>query len=110
MSRDITLPNCISCIIEHLIWDLAEEPPTPFLPFHERPGLCPTWAIPMVPILQIHTQTPPIQMSSLGYQLGHFSKYSHIEKYRTQDHGAGGRPIGSFTKIHTTIPAITNNA
>ena len=36
-----------------------------------------------------------------------FSKYSHIQKYKTQDHGAGGRPIGSITTIHTNIPAIT---
>ena len=36
-----------------------------------------------------------------------FSKYSHIQKYRTQDHGAGGRPIGSLTTIHTNIPSIT---
>ena len=48
----------------------------------------------MVPILQIHTQIPPIQISSL-------------EKYRTQDHGAGGRPIGNLTTIHTNIPPIT---
>ena len=26
-SHDITLPNCISCIIEHFIGDLAEESP-----------------------------------------------------------------------------------
>ena len=61
----------------------------------------------MVPILQIHTQIPPIQISSLGYQLYQLFKYSHIQKYRTQDHGAGGRPIGSLTTIHTNIPAIT---
>ena len=36
-----------------------------------------------------------------------FSKYSHIQKYRTQDHGAGGRPVGSPTTMHTNIPAIT---
>ena len=36
-----------------------------------------------------------------------FSKYSHIEKYRTQDHGAGGSPVGSLTTIHTNIPAIS---
>ena len=36
-----------------------------------------------------------------------FSKYSHIQNYRTQDHGSGGRPIGSLTTIHTNIPAIT---
>ena len=36
-----------------------------------------------------------------------FSKYSHIQKYRTQDHGTGGRPISSLTAIHTNIPAIT---
>ena len=36
-----------------------------------------------------------------------FSKYSHIQNYRTQDHGAYGRSIGSPTIIHTNIPAIT---
>ena len=61
----------------------------------------------MVPILQILTQIPPIQISSLGYQLYQLFKYSHIEKYRTQDHGVGGSPIGSLTTIHTNIPAIT---
>ena len=35
MSCDITLLNHISCIIEHLIWDLAEEPP-PRQPNRER--------------------------------------------------------------------------
>ena len=60
----------------------------------------------MVPILQIHTQISPIQISSLGYQLYHFSKYLHIEKYRTQDHGAGGSPVGSLTTVYTNIPAI----
>ena len=43
---------------------------------------------------------------SLGYQLYQLFKYSHIEKYRTQDHGAGGSPIGNLTTIHTNIPAI----
>ena len=58
----------------------------------------------MIPILQIHTQIPPIQISSIGYQL---SKYSHIQKYRTEDYGADGRPIGSLTTTHTNIPTIT---
>ena len=39
--------------------------------------------------------------------LVNFSKYSYIENYRTQDHGAYGRPIGSPTTIPTNIPAIT---
>ena len=30
----------------------------------------------------------------------------YIEKYRTQDHGASERPVGSLTTIHTNIPAI----
>ena len=91
MSRNVTLPNHISCIIEHLIRDLAEEPlrqaakqgnilrlglsiscnfkqllfswqksPHSFLPFYERPGLHHTCRIPIVSILQIHTQIPPI--------------------------------------------------
>ena len=48
---------------------VAEEPPPPFLPFRERPDSYHTCRIPMVPILQIHTQIPPIQISSIGYQL-----------------------------------------
>ena len=35
-----------------------------------------------------------------------FSKYSHIKKYRTQDHGAGGMPIDSLRTMHTNIPAL----
>ena len=38
-----------------------------------------------------------------------FSKYSHMQKFRTKDHGAGGRPIESLTTIHTNIPAIPIN-
>ena len=44
-------------------------PPPSFLCFHERPALCHPCGILMVPILQIHTQISPIQISSLGYQL-----------------------------------------
>ena len=40
-----------------------------FLPFRHGPGSCHTGRIPKVPILQIHTQIPPIQISSTGYQL-----------------------------------------
>ena len=48
----------------------AKKPPPPsFLPFCERPGSHHPCGIPMVPILQIHTQISPIQISSLGYQL-----------------------------------------
>ena len=36
-----------------------------------------------------------------------FSKYSHIHKYRIQDHDAGQWPIGSLNTIHTNIPAIS---
>ena len=38
----------------------SRKAPTPCLPFHERPGSHCTWRIPMVPILQTHTQIPPI--------------------------------------------------
>ena len=85
---------------------VAEKPPPLFCLFCHGLGLHHTGRIPKVPILQIHTQIPPIQISSVGYQLLNFSKYSHIQNYRTQDHGAYGRPIGSPTTIHTNIPAI----
>ena len=32
---------------------------------------------------------------------------TYQQKYRTQNHAAGGRPIGSLITIHTNIPAIT---
>ena len=38
----------------------AEKPPPPFLPFRQGPGSPHTGRIPKVPILQIHTQIPPI--------------------------------------------------
>ena len=48
----------------------AEKPPPPtFLSFHHGPGLRHTGRIPKVPLLQIHTQIPPIRISSIGYQL-----------------------------------------
>ena len=48
----------------------AEKPPPPlFCLFITGLGLCHTGRIPKVPILQIHTQIPPIQISSIGYQL-----------------------------------------
>ena len=47
----------------------AEKAPPSFLPFRERPSSHHPCGIPMVPILQIHTQISPIQISSLGYQL-----------------------------------------
>ena len=47
----------------------AEKPPPPFLPFCHGLGSCHTGRIPNVPILQIHNQIPPIQISSIGYQL-----------------------------------------
>ena len=47
----------------------AEKPPTPFLLIPQGPGSHHTGRIPKAPILQIHTQIPPIQISSIGYQL-----------------------------------------
>ena len=47
----------------------VDEMSPPFLPFCDRPDSCHTCGIPMVSILQICTQIPSIQISSLGYQL-----------------------------------------
>ena len=46
----------------------AEKPPPP-PPFCLGPGLHHKGRIPKVPILQIHTQIPLIQIPSIGYQL-----------------------------------------
>ena len=59
----------ISCNFQQLWFQVAEKLPPSFLPFRGRPGLCHPCGILMVPILQIHTQIPPIWISSLGYQL-----------------------------------------
>ena len=61
----LRLDLSISCNFQ-LSWQ--KRPPS-FLPFCERPSSHHTCSIPMVPILQIHTQIPPIWISSLGYQL-----------------------------------------
>ena len=47
----------------------AEKPPLLFCLFMRDQGSYHTGRIPKVPILQIHTQIPPIQISSIGYQL-----------------------------------------
>ena len=59
----------------------AEKSPLSFLPFHQGPGSCHTGRIPKVPILQIHTQIPPIQISSIGYQVCQLFQNTHT--YRT---------------------------
>ena len=59
------------------------------------------------PILQIHTQIPPIRISSIGYQLCQLFKILTHRELQTQDHGAYGRPIGSPTTIHTNMLAMT---
>ena len=59
----------------------AVKPHPPFLPFRNGPGSCHTGRIPMVPILQIHTQIPPIQISS--YRLPTFSTFQNTHIYRT---------------------------
>ena len=64
-------------------WKLGRKPPTLSAFLSETWLITPMWNT-HVPILQIHTQIPPIQISSLGYQLYQLFKYSHIEKYRTQ--------------------------
>ena len=61
----------------------AEKRPTSFLPFHQGTGSCHTGRLPKVPILQIHTQIPPIQISSIGYQLCQLFK---ILTYRELQH------------------------
>ena len=45
----------------------GRKAPLSFVPFHERHNSCYPCGIPMVPILQICTQIPPIWISSLGY-------------------------------------------
>ena len=78
----------ISCNFQQLWVQLAEKPPTPWEKRRpgERPGSCHTWRIPMVPILQIHTQIPPIQISSIGYQLCQLFKiltYTELQDTRS---------------------------
>ena len=45
----------------------GRKAPLSFVPFHERHNSCYPCGIPMVSILQICTQIPPIWISSLGY-------------------------------------------
>ena len=63
-----------------------QKSPPSFLPFRERPGSQHTCRIPMVPIVQIHTQIPPIQISSLGYQL--YQLFKILTHTEVQDTGS----------------------
>ena len=65
----LKLDLSISCNFQQLWFSWQKSPPPSFLPFCERPSSHHTCEIPMVTILQIHTQIPPIWISSLGYQL-----------------------------------------
>ena len=58
---------------------VAEKSPPPFLPFCHWPGSHHTGRIPKVPILQIHTQIPPIWISSIGYQLFKILTYTELQ-------------------------------
>ena len=173
---DITLPNHISCITEHLIRDRQKSPPPPpvtkdgkhsetgsvhfiqfpatlvqlaekkpppsaakegkdsetgsihFMQFpatlvqlaEKPPPTPPPFCLFMRdPAHVAHVKYPwsPYYKSTLRFLLSkyllyvtnfvNFSKYSYIQKFKTQDHGAAGRPIGNLTTIHTNIPAIT---
>ena len=66
--------------------NLAEKPPPSFLPFRERASSCHTCRLPMVPIVQIHTQIPPIQISSLAYQL--YQLFKILTHTEVQDTGS----------------------
>ena len=128
---DITLPNHISCIIEHLTGDLSKEgkilrldisiscnfqqlwfswqkstPPPSFLPFCERPSSHHTCRIPMSPYYK-STLRFSLSKYLLGYQLYQLFKILTYTEGQDTDHGAGGKPISSLTTIHTNIPAIT---
>ena len=66
----------------------AEKPP-PLLPFCHGPGSHHTGRIPKVPILQIHTQIPPIRISSIGYQLSQLFKILTYTGLRIMVHMEG---------------------
>ena len=84
----------------------AEKPPPPFCLFVRDPPC----------VTHVEYSWSPYYKSTLRFLLSkyllyvtnfiNFSEYSHIEKYRTQDHGADGNPVCSLTTIHTNIPAI----
>ena len=84
----------------------AEKPPSFFCLFIRDPTC----------VIHVKYLWSPYYKSTLQFLLSkyllqvtnfiNFSKYLHIEKYRTHDHGAGGSPVGSLTTIHTNIPAI----
>ena len=99
----------ISCNFQQPWFQAAGKPPLSFLPFHQRPGPGPycTCGIPMVPIIQIRTQIPPIQISSLGYQ---FCQLFKILTYReVQDTASRYRwkPYRAALWQYTLIPLLS---
>ena len=108
MHLDQVMSLWYESMLQIMIPDNWAEKPPPYFCLFVRDPACIT-----------HVQYPwsPYYKSTLKFLVSefllqvtnfiNFSKYSHIQKYRTQDHGAGGRPVGSLTTIHTNIPAIT---
>ena len=95
----------------------AEKPPHPHPPKDEGKIFDFRSLVFVACVTQVEYPRSPYYKSILRFLLSeyllwvtnfvNFSKYSHILNYRTQDHSAYGRSIGSPTTIHTNIPAIT---
>ena len=84
--KSCRLDLSISCNFQQLwVWLAEKPPPRDGKRLGERPSSHHTWIIPMVHILQIHTQIPPIQISSIGYQLCQLFKIlTYIELQNTR--------------------------
>ena len=103
----LRLDLSISYNFQQLWFSWQKRPPPPICLFVKDPAC----------ITYIEYPWSPYYKSILRFLLSkyllyvtnfvNFSKYSHIQKHKTQDNGAGGRPIDSLTTIHTNISAIT---
>ena len=78
---------------------LAEKPPS-FCLLLREPSSHHTCRIPMVPILQIHSQIPPIQISSLGYQI--YQLFKLLTYTEVQDTGSWCRWKAYRQPYHNT--------
>ena len=94
------LCNFISALAENVL-------PTPLETKIQIPSSHHSGGTILVPILHTHTQIPAFYNSSSGNHLCQLFKIlTSFDKYSRQGHGAGGRPVGNLTTIHTNITTI----
>ena len=84
---------------------MAEKPPPPR--HMTRPEWCNLDGSTLGSGVHFHSNIPPIHHPCTGHQIWYLFGIVTFEGYRTENHGASGKAIGSPTTIHTNITATS---